>query len=467
MADVEAMFFQVSVPENERDYFRFLWWPNGDSAKSVREYRMVVHLFGATSSPSVCNYALRRLPIDFECSDEVAVTIQRHFYVDDCLRATADPDLASKLIENLVSLCAKGGFHLHKLVSNDRSVLKSIPQCEMGKQVQSLNFDEAELPIERSLGLQWFVETDEFGFCFKPKEHPCTRRGILSASSSIYDPLGIVAPFVLPAKLLLQELCRMGFDWDDQLPNAMVEAWDQIRESLSQIALVRLKRSLPSKGDGRSIQMHVFADASSEAYGAVAYLRVVYDSGVVSCHFLMGKCRVKPLRAVTIPRLELSAATVAAKLGVFLARELDLSADCTVFHTDSTSVLHFLNNTHARFPVFVANRVQLILDLSSASQWRHVRSSDNPADVASRGTKISEENVLSWLKGPEFLWREESLWPKSECISDDVQEVAFEVDVVETLDPDGAFDRLVGYYSSWSRLKKAVCVFIKFVKFLI
>lgn len=75
------------------------------------------------------------------------------------------------------------------------------------------------LPIERALGVQWFVESDELHFRAELKDRPLTRRGILSTVSSVYDPLGLISPFLLQGKRILQGICKDGAHWDDPLPD--------------------------------------------------------------------------------------------------------------------------------------------------------------------------------------------------------------------------------------------------------
>jgi len=85
MGDIEAMYHQVKVPERHREYLRFLWWPNGEMNKEPNEYEMCVHLFGAISSPSCANFALRQAAIDntSRFGIETADILKNDFYVDD------------------------------------------------------------------------------------------------------------------------------------------------------------------------------------------------------------------------------------------------------------------------------------------------------------------------------------------------------------------------------------------------
>ena len=227
MGDVQSMFHQVRVPEVDRDLLRFLWWPRGDFSKELEEYRMTVHLFGAVSSPSCANFAMRRNAEDHrhEFSPDVVSTVLKNFYVDDCLKSLPSATVAIKHVEELRRLMLRGGFNLTKWISNDREVLESIPVEARAKGVKDLDLDNDVLPAEKALGVSWFVETDTFGFKVNIKEKPCTRRGILSVVSSVYDPLGMAAPFILPAKLLLQDLCRKSLGWDDEIPSDYLSRW--------------------------------------------------------------------------------------------------------------------------------------------------------------------------------------------------------------------------------------------------
>ncbi len=123
MSDVEAMFYQVQVPEEDVDLLRFLWWPSEDYTQCMEEYRMTVHLFGATSSPSCANFALRKCAEDNKdfFSQQVFETIMYNFYVDDCLASVASEQEAISLYKDLTTICTKGGFHLTKWISNNRS----------------------------------------------------------------------------------------------------------------------------------------------------------------------------------------------------------------------------------------------------------------------------------------------------------------------------------------------------------
>ena len=114
MADIEKMFYQVRVPTEHHDYLRFLWWPNGDLSKDPIDHQMCVHLFGATSSPSCCNFALRKAAEDHqeEFDQDAARTLKRNFYVDDLLKSYRAVLAAISSIPKVRSMTGAGGFNL-------------------------------------------------------------------------------------------------------------------------------------------------------------------------------------------------------------------------------------------------------------------------------------------------------------------------------------------------------------------
>ena len=140
--------------------------------------------------------------------------------------------VAIKRMHNVIDACAHGGFHLTKLTSNDRRVLETIPTEERTKELRSLDLNHHCIPVEKALGFHWHVESDKFSFRITIKEKPLTRRGILSTIGSIYDPLGIAAPVLLPGKKILQDLCKERVDWDDEIPDIYRHGWEEWKGSL-------------------------------------------------------------------------------------------------------------------------------------------------------------------------------------------------------------------------------------------
>ena len=500
MGDVEAMFHQVKVDPDQQDALRFLWWPDGDMTGTPKPYKMTVHLFGGTWSPSVCAFALQRTAKEGQADfhPETIKAVERSFYVDDCLQSVATEEEAILQVQELGQLLGRRGFTIRKWVANSPRVLESVPEADRSKQVRERSIDS---PLEeRALGVYWSVESDCFSYKVREMEKPLTKRGLLSMLSSVYDPLGFAGPFILKARLIVQDLCRHGFEWDEAIPEEYEEQWQQWIAALPEMKAVKVPRCLQpppdaeaaTTSDGRSVKgrersdivvgpeptlihsapvqpqsdtvterrLHHFADASQIAYGVVSYLRTEYASGRVTVALTMAKSRLAPIKATTIPRLELCAATLATRQDELLRRELDLELSPSQYWSDSTIVLWYVSHEEKRFQTFVANRVSEIRGRSEPTQWRHVPTDENPADDASRGTSPAELTGRRWLEGPAFLKQPSEEWPvwePSQPVDKEQLELRKEKVCMAVVGvPVDPIDTLLGRYSLWPAMRRGV-----------
>ena len=206
--------------------------------------------------------------------------------------------------------------------------------------------------------MQWYIKGNYFTFDIHVNKKPFTRRGLLSMTASVYDPLGFVAPVILEAKLLLQDLCKQKANWDSVISEKERVRWSRWLEKLPYLSELRISRCFTQVA-AASYEIHCFADASSFAYGVCSYLCIVDTKNFVHCSFLLGKSGVAPIKSVSIPKLELTAAVLAVRLSCLLKAELDLPV-VLIFWTDSTVVLHCIKNNTKCFPVFAANRLAII-----------------------------------------------------------------------------------------------------------
>ena len=245
-----------------------------------------------------------------------------------------------------------------------REVIEVVPESERAKSMKDLSFDS--FPDDRALGVHWKLQTDSFGFNVAVTDAKPTRRNLLSITSSVYDPLGLASPFVMTAKAILQDACLLNLDWDDKLPESLLQKWTVWLEELPYLKDLSLPRCFkpPHFGKVTSIQLHHFADASETGYGIVSYIRQINDHGDIHCSFVVSRSRVAPLKRITIPRMELTAAVLAVKMDATLCKELTLPSHLSVFWTDSMTVLRYIANTSTRFQTFVANRISLIRVIS-------------------------------------------------------------------------------------------------------
>ena len=471
--DIEGMFHQVCVDEADRDFLRFLWWENGDTSNEPHEYRMTVHLFGATSSPGCANLALKTIADIYEAEygSSAAEFVRNNFYVDDGLASVADVDGAIQLYKSTATMCAQGGFRLHKVSSNSKEVIQSVDVVDRANLTKDSEIHVQNLcgPLVSAIGIRWCLESDTFLFRIDIQDKPLTRRGVLSTVSSIFDPLGLIAPFLLLGKKLLQELCRGNIKWDDPVPDEIRTRWERWRLDLLKLSQLQVPRCYKPTdfGTPKTMELHHFSDASMEGYGECTYLRQIDDKNRVVTSLVMAKSRVTPTKTITIPRLELTAAVVSVKVSNFLRKELHYEHVTEIFWTDSQVVLGYIANESRRFHIFVANRVQQIRDSTRVEQWNYVDTKSNPADKASRGMSADEMlNSELWWKGPEFLSSTLPLPLKTQTTSlssDDPEVKNIVVHAINTQlnQPPDLLTRLQ-YFSSWHRAKRAIAVCIKY-----
>ena len=462
MADIQAMFHQVRVVREDQDVLRFLWWPEGDLDKNPEKYKMTVHLFGGTWSPSCCTYALRHTAEDHKegYSAEAVETMLRNFYVDDCLKSVPTVREANELVKELKKLAADGGFNLTKWTSNSSKVINEIPDCDRSKKAQERTLED--LTEDRALGVCWRVREDSLGFQAQRMEQPLTKRGVLSMLSSVYDPLGLASPFVLIARRIVQNLCQEKIGWDDPIPEKERKQWEQWisgLQDMKQISVPRCVQPFPPV----QVELHHFSDASEVAYGVVSYLRVIAKDGRIECTLVMAKSRLAPLKRLTLPRLELQAATLAARQNALLRKELGLDLRPPTYWTDSTIVLQYISNTTARYHTFVANRVAEIQNATNIEEWRHVPTRENPADDASRGVSASDLSGSRWVHGPAFLKLPPEQWPSTPVIRP-LDEAELEVKKAisfstQALDHQGPIDKLIDGITNWMQLLRTIACF--------
>ena len=199
--------------------------------------------------------------------------------------------------------------------------------------------------------------------------------------------------------------------------------------------------------------MHSFSDASEQSYGCCIFIRRVGVYGVHSS-LIYAKHRLAPTKPTTIPRLELQAAVLSAKVSSVVRKELEVSVSYVVFWVDSMIVLPYIRNSARRFKPFVANRLGLIHELTAVEDWHHVSGVDNPADIVSRGSSPDVLDKEMWLQGPSFLRQYKSDWSVVESpiapLNPDDHELKKQV-IVHTCEGNVShpIDVLCDYYSSW------------------
>ena len=352
-------------------------------------------------------------------------------YMDDVLKSIELRQEAIQLAAELPPLHAKCGMKICKFECNDVEVMKTIPKelhstkVDLEKETGSI-FDPTKV-----LGIIWDANTDNFKFKSKFAKieeffdqqkitdfEGWTKSLILRFSATVYDPLGLISPFTVRSRKILQRLWQEKLCWTDLIPASYEAQWCVwLDELLNDAQKLEIPRSFYF-GKGKTYSLHVFVDASTEAYAAAVYVRVKDSRGEkgvktkIESYLVTSKARVTPTKAESVSRLELNSAVIGLRLGHAVAIAYEMDPKKIHFWTDSMNVLHWINTPANRLKTFVSNRIGQIQSHSDSTQWRHVPTDQNPADTATRD--ISLQDLIKnkqWWKGPEFLLHSETNWP--------------------------------------------------------
>lgn len=409
-ADIKKMYRQIWVTESQRDYQRILWRENPD--QPLNTYCLKTVTYGVITASYLATACISKLSSDETLRFPEACRALKHdFYVDDFLGGAGSISEALKLRDDLIAVLQKAGMELCKWSSNDPRLLENVDTAT------NVNANCNLIDVENTtkiLGMYWNQNVDAYQYTIRPFDENTriTKRVILSEIASVFDPLGLISPVIIKFKIIMQRLWQLNTSWDAVLPSNIVNEWRDNHLKLSDLNLLVINRSLIGDGEIADIQLHGFSDASATAYGACLYLRVLNTNGKCITNLICSKSRVAPLKTVSIPRLELLAAVLLARLASKYEPNLHLPIKKRFFWSDSMVVLAWISSQSSKWKTFVANRVGEIHERTSIHEWSHVGTHDNPADIVSRGCWPSQiKNLELWWNGPKWLSDSSSKWP--------------------------------------------------------
>ncbi|XP_061729222.1 uncharacterized protein LOC133534153 isoform X1 [Cydia pomonella] len=414
-ADVEEMFLRIQIREEDRNSQMFLW--RAARRSGVPDvYRMRSMVFGIASSPflahSVRNYNAyayeNRYPRALE-------DIVRNHYMDDYVSSYENEADAIAYAEEVSACHAHAGFHLRGWSSNSPLLIERIPE-ELRADTPAPIGDKEQ----KVLGLTWDARTDHLGFNttmirvpseVKERKRAPTKRETLSAVMSIYDPLGIISYFSITVKIQLQRLWSLGLDWNAPLPPDECEEFQTWLRALEHVGRLRIPRHYgPMEMVRRTL--HIFVDASSQAYAAVAYWRIE-RRGEVYVSLIVAKAKVGPTRSISIPRAKLQSALIGARLKKTILEQHRYEVAEVVIWSDSRTTLHWVRENARRYSAYVSHRLGEIAELTEPEQWRWVPTRQNVADDATRADSTREFDITHrWFQGPAFLRLPTTEWPQ-------------------------------------------------------
>ncbi|UYV77097.1 hypothetical protein LAZ67_14003262 [Cordylochernes scorpioides] len=410
-ADIRKAFQMVAIEESERNYLRFLWWEK-ESDRELIAYRHKRLVFGLNCSPFVLNAVIEyhlqsiRGPLV-----QWAKILAQSFYMDNCITSLETKQEVQEFQKAAIEIMDRAKMDLreweYSLEENpEKGTCTKILGVVWNKMEDSL---KCELPDNLSL---------------QPK---LTKRLVLSMVQRIFDPLGFCAPVFLPPKLLLQRSWGLKLGWDTPLPESMAQEFRTWLDQIKLIELIKIPRYMWNDLIFPT-EVHIFCDASQIGYGAVAYLRS--ETGRENTLTLIwSKVRLAPMKSITIPRLELMAMVLGARLANAIQAALKRKCETTLW-SDSTTALSWIKK-EIEWRVFVRNRVREIQATTNLNDWRFVPSQLNPADLLSRGCPPSQFVQSRWWEGPEWLKKPKEFWPNSE-FSINPKEIKVEENIMKT-----------------------------------
>ncbi|XP_062557226.1 uncharacterized protein LOC134222097 [Armigeres subalbatus] len=463
--DIREMFHQVQIRKEDQQCQRFYW---RDENGEVVVYAMNVMTFGACCSPSSAHYAMNLNASRFNQKHPAAVeAIKKRHYVDDMLVSANTEEEAIKLAQEVRFVHLQGGFEIRNWTSNSQSVLATLRGSNAVE--KSLNLSP-ETEAEKVLGMWWCTSADVFTFRVSWNRYDCnlwngcrhpTKREVLRILMTIFDPLGLIAPFLMFLKILLQEIWRSGIQWDDNINDDAFAKWRSWLQVLPRVEEVHIPRCFRSQAASRydEVQLHTFVDASENGMAAACYIRFM-QNGFVWCHLVAAKTRVAPLRYHSIPRLELMAAVIGTRLSRTVVDSLSFNMNKQFYHSDSRDVLCWLYSDHRRYTPFVACRVSEILESTEQIQWRWVPTKLNVADEGTKWEKFPDMTPESrWFIGPEFLRLPEEAWPRQPSKANKTDTELRPYLLTHSTVPDPAIN-----VSSWKQMVKVATLVHRFPK---
>lgn len=398
VADIEKAFLNIAVDEQQRDLMRFLWIDDvRKDDPNIEIYRFCRVIFGMNCSPFLLNATLRHHVTEYYESDPaLAEYILSGLYVDDLTTGGEDDKEMYSLYKTTNSCFAAGRFNLRKWASNRKSVIEKISSDRMGKQhhgKQESPQDEeqsyAKITVggleeidptkeHKVLGTNWNLGEDtivmklnkivEFAKNLEP-----TKRNVLRIAAKLFDPLGLISPVMVVLRMLLQELCLNKCEWDGLIPQPGKNRLQKWLTDLEKVGEMSVNRYY-FPGEEKKVQsatLHGFGDASKGAYCAVVYLCIETEDGYRTS-LVASKSRVTPSSPLSIPRLELLAALILARLISSVQEALGklLNIKEVFCWTDSITVFYWIQS-NKEFKQFVQNRIEEIHKLTDVKSWRH------------------------------------------------------------------------------------------------
>jgi hypothetical protein len=413
VADLAKAFHNVGLHKDHRDAVRFLWIDHNDQDGDINDVdvenldnltitkeRMCRVPFGVGASPNLL-LSVIRLHLSNHNSN-LASNIMDSIYVDNVVVGFDDTQACVDAYHESKQIFAEASMQLREFLTNDGEAMKVFDPA-----------DTTETTTAKVLGLRWdsVKDTIAINVHCQPAEK-CNKRWLLKCIAKTFDVLGWICLITVRGRILIQKLWKEGFDWDTPASEEIEIEWREIEQDIFAAATEQFDRRIfLGLASEKTFILIGFSDASEKAYSYVLYLLATLkgDSLPRSCNLVMAKAKVAPVKALTVPRLELLAMLICARALRWLKRHIGLEIHQAIQFTDSQICLAWLQSSKP-LKTFVSNRVEEIKG-NGDIQFRWTDTKRNPADLPSRGASLAEMRSPLWRHGPAFLMEDQAAWP--------------------------------------------------------
>ncbi|UYV80799.1 hypothetical protein LAZ67_19001760 [Cordylochernes scorpioides] len=450
IADIVKAFLQISVAKEGRQFLRFLWWEDGkqDNLWIYQHKRLY------TSSPFLLAATLK---LHLEQYEREVIPLLKCMYMDNCINSVTS-------LEETIDLLSPAGFNIREWQMGGPGIVNGENISVLG-----MKWDTADdtltisdklmmTPTYKSLVRENYAEIEN-------QTHKLTKRIMLSEAHAVFDPLGLFSPFTIVPKIILQQCWKSELKWDQPVPEDIVKKFVEWQSQIPELLSVRTPRWVMRDGFELA-SLHVFCDASQDAYATCIYLRTVKNEEV-SVQLVASKARVAPKKKLTIPRLELMSCLIGSRLTKqvmkIISESIAIPEPNIWFWTDSSTALCWIQNEKP-WAIFVRNRVNEICSISKKENWHHVSGANNPADLPSRGSSVKKLIEHKWWEGPSFLWSEEASWNQFDPIFDE-EEINKELKKTVNIAVNSMKDNFMGKlerYGDYHRIVRIVAYLLRF-----
>ena len=413
IGDIRKMYHSIDIPLTDQMTHLFLWRDLKENQRP-KTYAITAVNMGDRPAAAIAQTALRMTAEEAESEyPEASRLIIENSYMDDIPGSIETKEKGLKLMKETEEILQKKGFKIKNWTFSGQKMEQEKSKDQIA--VQALLKKEVENDIGKVLGMEWETEADVIRFKLNQlsDRKETTKRQCLSTICSIYDPMGLLAPVTVSAKIILRKIwaSKPSIDWDDTLPDDLQKEWNGFRESLRYVQSISFQRALKPK-EATSPVLVIFSDGSKNAYGAAAYIRWKTPDGFKS-NLVAAKSRIAPLKVINIVRLELCGAVLNARLFAFILKEMaDIQFE-RIFHIiDSEIVKAQIDRDSYGFSSFVANRIGEIHDTTDRENFYWVEGDLNVADMTTREcTALDLGEQSEWQMGPNFLRLPIESWP--------------------------------------------------------